>query len=145
MSILEIFLREELNILKKFKFELNGLTCPNCARKIEDNLKQNEDLKNVVVNFANLTLSFEADEKTDVKSIVVKTVNKIEPNVKVIDLNKKEERAKDTKVNIDIIVLIAGLIFAGLSFVIKINIVSTICIILSYILLMYKTFITALK
>lgn len=131
-------------MLKKFKFELNGLTCPNCARKIEDNLKKHEEIKNVVVNFANLTLSFETDEKLDVKKTVIDVVKNIEPNVKVLDLNQKEE-TKESKINIDIIVLIMGIILAGLSFVINQSVVSTICIILSYVLLMYKTFITAIK
>ena len=131
--------------MKKFKFELNGLDCPNCARKIEDNLKQNGSLKNVVVNFANLTLSFEADENVDVMKTVIEVVGKIEPNVKVVDLNKKLEQKKDVKISKDIIILAIGIIVAGLSFVIKNEIIDVMCIILSYILLMYKTFLTALK
>lgn len=131
--------------MKKFKYELMGLDCANCARKIEDNLKQNEDLKNVVVNFANLTLSFEADEKLDVRKAVIDVVGKIEPDVKIIDLNNKIEHEKDSKMGKDIIVLVIGLVLAGLAFVIKNNTVNTVCIILSYILLMYKTFLAALK
>lgn len=131
--------------MKKYRFELNGLNCPNCARKIEDNLKQNNNLQNVVVNFANLTLSFEAEDKLDVKKAVADVVLKIEPNVKVIDLSKNVEQEKDSKMLRDIIVLVIGIILAGLSFVINNSILSTVCIILSYILLMYKTFLTALK
>ena len=131
--------------MKKFKFELNGLTCPNCARKIEENIKQNNKIQNVVVNFANLTLSFEANDSLDIKTAIIDVIQKIEPNVKVIDLMKKESDTKESKINIDIIVLILGLVLAGISFVIKNNIFGTICIVISYVLLMYKTFITALK
>lgn len=144
-SILNKFLRKGLSILKKFKFELNGLTCPNCARKIEENIKQNNKIQNVVVNFANLTLSFEANDSLDIKTAIIDVIQKIEPNVKVIDLMKKESDTKESKINIDIIVLILGLVLAGISFVIKNNIFGTICIVISYVLLMYKTFITALK
>jgi len=130
--------------LKKFKFELNGLECPNCARKIEEKLNQNNKLQNVVVNFANLTLSFEADEKIDIKEMIVDVVKKIEPNIKVLDLNKKTE-VKEPKMSKDITILIIGIILAILSFGIKENTISVICIIISYILLMYKTFLAALK
>lgn len=131
--------------MKKYRFELNGLACPNCARKIEENLKQNNNLQNVVVNFANLTLSFESDEKLDVQKDVQNVVSKIEPNVKVIDLTRSSDKEKDNKLFKDIVILVVGIVLAGLSFVIKNNILSLICIIASYVLLMYKTFITALK
>ena len=48
-------------MLKKFKFELNGLACPNCARKIEDNLKKHEEMKNVDYK-TGLTTSFRPNE-----------------------------------------------------------------------------------
>ena len=130
--------------MKKYRFELNGLDCPNCARKIEENLKQNKELNNVIVNFANLTLSFEAKDNLNIQSCIKDVVAKIEPNVKVIDLiNNKEER--DNKLLKDVVILAIGILLAGLSYIIKNNIVSTILIISSYILLMYKTFIVALK
>ena len=131
--------------MKKFKFELNGLTCPNCARKIEDNLKQNNTLRNVVVNFANLTLSFESNDKLDINKEVINVVKSIEPNIKVINLNNKETDQTESKINKDVVLLVAGMILAGVSFVIKNNLLSTLCIIASYVFLMYKTFITALK
>ena len=132
-------------MLKKYKFEVNGLTCPNCARKIEDKLKQNDKLNNVVLNFANLTLAFESDEKLDINSEVVDVVTKLEPNVKILDLNQKTEDLKDTKMFKDILILVVGIVLAAISILVKNNAINTILIILSYILLMYKTFLTALK
>ncbi|MBQ8043548.1 MAG: cadmium-translocating P-type ATPase [Clostridia bacterium] len=131
--------------MKKYKYELSNLDCANCARKIEDAFKRNSALKNVVVNFATSTLSFET-ENEDEKPNVNAVISRIMPSVKAVEIsNKKENTEKASKINIDIIVLIVGLIFAGFSFVIKINLVSTICILVSYVLLMYKTFITAIK
>ena len=131
--------------MKKYKYELSNLDCANCARKIEEALKANSSLKNVVVSFATATLSFEL-ENEESKPNVNALVSRIIPGVKAVELSdKKEKEEKTHKVNVDIIVLAIGLIFAGLSLVIKGQTLGTICIILSYVLLMYKTFITALK
>ena len=131
--------------MKKYRYELSNLDCANCARKIEDALKNNSALKNVVVNFATSTLSFEV-ENEELKPNVNALVSRIIPGVSAVEISsKKEKEEKVHKINVDLIVLIIGIIFAGLSFVIKISLVSTICIILSYVLLMYKTFITAIK
>lgn len=131
--------------MKKYRYELTNLDCANCAAKIEEALKRNSALKNVVVNFGTSTLSFEVeneDEKPNVNALVSRVI----PGVGAVEVSsKKENEEKTNKINIDLIVLVIGIIFAGLSFVIKINLVSTICIILSYVLLMYKTFITAIK
>ncbi len=131
--------------MKKYRYELTNLDCANCAAKIEDALKRNNALKNVVVNFGTSTLSFEVEneeEKPNVNAIV----SRIIPGVKVVEINEKKENDEKThKINMDLMVLVIGIVFAGLSFVIKISVVSTICIILSYVLLMYKTFITAIK
>ena len=131
--------------MKKYRYELTNLDCANCAAKIEDALKRSNSLKNVVVNFGTSTLSFEVeneDEKPNVNALISRVI----PGVKAVEISdKKDDEEKTHKVNIDLVVLVIGIVFAGLSFVIKINLVSTICIIVSYVLLMYKTFITALK
>jgi len=131
--------------MKKYRYELTNLECANCARRIEDALKRSNSLKNVVVNFGTSTLSFEVeneDEKPNVNAIVSRVI----PGVGAVEVSsKKENEEKTNKINIDLIVLVIGIVLAGLSFAIKISLVSTICIIISYVLLMYKTFITAIK
>ncbi len=130
--------------MKKYRYELSNLDCANCARKIEDALKRSSLFKNVVVNFATSTLSFETD--VDYKPNVNAVISRVVPGVKATETKAKKEKTENTrKVNIDIIVLIIGIIFAGLSIVIKTELVSTICIIISYALLMYKTFVAAIK
>ena len=131
--------------MKKYKYELSDLDCANCARKIEDALKRNSDLKNVVINFATSTLSFEVEReelKPNVNALITRTV----PGVKAIEISEiKPGEEKTHKVNVDIMTLIIGLVLAGISLIIKIELLSAICMIISYVLLMYKTFITALK
>lgn len=133
--------------MKKYKFELSGLGCPNCARKIEESIKGNPNFQNVTVNFANLTLSFEANENIDIKTYVEEKVNAIEPGIKLIDLNKQEKDIfeKESKISKDVVILILGLVLASISFYMQNTVINTICIIISYVLLMYKTFLTAIK
>ena len=37
--------------MKKYKYNINNLDCANCARKIEEILNKNKELKNAIVNF----------------------------------------------------------------------------------------------
>lgn len=131
--------------MKKCRYELINLDCANCARKIEDALKRNKDLKNVVVNFSTSTLSFEVENKELIPNVNA-LVSRILPGTQAIDISKKVERKeKIDKVNWDILLLVIGVVFAAISFVVINELVSTIFIMLSYVLLMYKTFIVAIK
>ncbi len=73
------------------KFELKGLTCANCASKIEHDVSNLETVKSVSMNLVNQTLkvtTFEHEHGIvdDVKAIV----NKYEPDVKVFDKSHHE-------------------------------------------------------
>lgn len=125
----------------KYRFKLNGLDCPNCASKIEVKLNNDKNIRNACVNFSKLTVSLETDLKSDVKNYVSDIVKSIEPDVIVLDI-KEEVKNNNFKYNIfrlllGIVLLILGMIFKG-------N-VSSILIILSYIILLSRTFVTAVK
>lgn len=125
----------------KYRFKLNGLDCPNCASKIEVKLNNDKNIRNASVNFSKLTVSLETDLKSDVKKYVSDIVKSIEPDVIVLDI-KEEVKNNNFKYNIfrlllGIVLLILGMIFKG-------N-VSSILIILSYIILLSRTFVTAVK
>lgn len=125
----------------KYRFKLNGLDCPNCASKIEVKLNNDKNIRNASVNFSKLTVSLETDLKSDVKKYVSDIVKSIEPDVIVLDI-KEEVKNNNFKYNIfrlllGIVLLILGMIFKG-------N-VSSILIILSYIILLSRTFVTAIK
>lgn len=131
--------------MKRYRYKLVDLDCANCARKIEDTLKKNEELKNVVVNFGTSTLSFEVENEA-LKPNINLQISRIMPNVRAVEITGKQDaEEKGYKISTDITLLVIGLVFAGLSFIINMDIVSTICIFISYALLMYKTFITAVK
>lgn len=132
-----------MNILKKYKYRLNNLDCANCANKIEERLKKENNLSDVVVNFSSLTLSFMSNDDIKIEDIS-NIVTKIEPEVVV---TKIDEESKETKKNYNLIRLIFGIIIALLGLYVNFNneIINKILIIASYIILLYRTFKVAFK
>lgn len=132
-----------MNILKKYKYRLNNLDCANCANKIEERLKKENNLSDVVVNFSSLTLSFMSNDDIKIEDIS-NIVTKIEPEVVV---TKIDEEVKETKKNYNLIRLIIGVIIALLGLYVNFNneIINKILIIASYVILLYRTFKVAFK
>ena len=132
-----------MNILKKYKYRLNNLDCANCANKIEERLKKENNLSDVVVNFSSLTLSFMSNDDIKIEDIS-DIVTKIEPEVVV---TKTDEETKETKKNYNLIRLIFGIIIALLGLYVNFNneIINKILIISSYVILLYRTFKVAFK
>lgn len=132
-----------MNTLKKYKYRLNNLDCANCANKIEERLKKENNLSDVVVNFSSLTLSFMSNDDIKIEDIS-NIVTKIEPEVVV---TKIDEESKETKKNYNLIRLIIGVIIALLGLYVNFNneIINKILIIASYVILLYRTFKVAFK
>ena len=129
--------------MKKYKYRLNNLDCANCANKIEERLKKENNLSDVVVNFSSLTLSFMSNDDIKIEDIS-NIVTKIEPEVVV---TKIDEEAKETKKNYNLIRLIIGVIIALFGLYVNFNneIINKIFIISSYVILLYRTFKVAVK
>lgn len=132
-----------MNTLKKYKYRLNNLDCANCANKIEERLKKENNLSDVVVNFSSLTLSFMSNDDIKIEDIS-NIATKIEPEVVV---TKIDEEVKETKKNYNLIRLIFGIIIALLGLYVNFNneIINKILIIASYVILLYRTFKVAVK
>lgn len=132
-----------MNILKKYKYRLNNLDCANCANKIEERLKKENNLSDVVVNFSSLTLSFMSNDDIKIEDIS-NIVTKIEPEVVV---TKIDEEVKETKKNYNLIRLIIGVIIALFGLYVNFNneIINKILIIASYVILLYRTLKIAVK
>jgi Cd2+/Zn2+-exporting ATPase len=74
------------------KFSIKGLSCANCALKIENTLKD-QDFSNVQLNFATRVLTFSCEEKrcdshTDEINAII---SKIEPGVLVVPETSKDQ------------------------------------------------------
>ncbi len=126
-------------MLKSYKYYLENLDCANCAKKIEDAIKEDKRFTNVVVNFSTLTLSFKTDLDNPFKEIF-KIIKRVEPDV-LIYKEKKEEKKSD----LEIFRFILALIVLAISFLISNELIKEIMLIISYVLLMYKTFMKAIK
>lgn len=124
----------------KYKYNVSNLDCANCAKKIEDALNKDKNIKSATLNFGNLKLTIETDYNDDVLKYVRKIVKKIEPDVDIFDSVIKEENITN-----DIIRLIVGIVIGIIGLILKVSILNKILIILAYIILLSKTAIKALK
>ncbi len=118
----------------KYKYKLSNLDCPNCARKIETALNKCENIKSASVNFAKLEVNVETSLKSGVKKIVEKTVKATDADVKVLDLNSKDNK----KIIFDITRLILGITLFIISLFIKNNLIKEIFIIFAYLILLFR-------
>ena len=127
---------------KKYEYILEGLDCANCANKIEAAIKSIKDYEEVIVNFNTSKLSFETNIKNPKKKIE-KIIHSLEPNVVVSNNNE----IKEFNINYrNIIRLIFGIVIGLVGIFININpLIKTILIISSYIILLSKTSIKAIK
>ncbi len=125
--------------MKNYRFILQGLHCPNCAKKIESKVASIEEYKDAIVNFSTLTLSFKTDKEKGVEEEIKKIVKTIEPDVKVVS-NDEKNVAEVQRNNKDIIRLILGVLTYLVGIMLKLQgILMTILIILSIIILTIKT------
>lgn len=132
--------------MKKYEFILKDLDCAACANEIQEKLAKNPGLHNVNVNFAKLKLTYE----TDTVSIeeVRKAVKEQEPEVEMISAEKMKEieNKNESKTGTQIARLLIGIIIAGIGLYAKLpDAVSTIFIILGYVILLYRTAKNAFK
>ena len=125
----------------KYKYKFNELDCANCANAIEQKL--NKNIKTASVNFSKLSLIVETDLDKDVKKYVNNIIASVEPDSFVIDIGEESDTKK--KVKNDILRLVTAIIIAVVGMIIGDSLLSKILIIISYILLLEKTTITAVK
>ena len=122
----------------KYKFNIKNLDCVNCAREVEKSLNEDKKINKAVVNFNTSTITVETDVD-DAFSYVKETVAMIEP-----DAILSEEKIESDN-NKDFYRLLIGSIIGILGTAIKISPVNMILIVIAYIILIYKTLLTALK
>ena len=122
----------------KYKFNIKNLDCANCAREVEKSLNEDKKINKAVVNFNTSTITVETDVD-DAFSYVKETVAMIEP-----DAILSEEKIESDN-NKDVYRLLIGAVIGILGIVIKISPINMILIVVAYIILIYKTLLTALK
>lgn len=79
------------------ELELNGLNCSDCASKIERMSREIPGVKDLDFNFVSKKLSASLDSSVDsdlVTGEITRLVNKLEPEVEVVDLRNKSKLKK---------------------------------------------------
>ena len=126
--------------MKKYKYNILNLDCANCAREIEEELNNNERFNNVVVNFNTSKISFESEDEISLKELN-ELVKAIEPEADIVEevetVNKKEY---------SILTLVLGVLIGLVAQYIELPFfLNTILMLTSYVLLLYKHAINAVK
>lgn len=99
--------------MDKYTFHLRGLTCANCAGKIEEELKSKDELKNLHYDFLNDELVFESEEDSiELKRKIQDIVDSIEDGVIVTEDMGEEIEEEEEEENFSIHKAI--LVFIGL-------------------------------
>lgn len=123
----------------KYKYNIKDLDCANCAKKIEETLNKDKNIKSASINFAKQTVIVETNI-SEPFNYVKDIVEKIEP-----DAILSKEEIKKTK-NKDIYRILLGAFLGILGIIIKNpKYLSMILILLAYIILLYRTLTTAIK
>lgn len=128
--------------MKKYRYDIIDLDCAGCAKEVEEAINEIKGIQNCIVNFGTGKITLES-ELEDTLEAIRKVAAKVEPDctIKLPEEDKKESK------DYGIIRLIIGVILAviGFSKIIPNEIVSTIFIIGAYGILLYRTFIKAIK
>jgi len=124
--------------LKSYKYTLEGLDCANCAKKIEDEIAKTKGYEDVIVNFSTLKLTFKSDNP-NVKKEVTEIVKKLEPDVEVFDDGEKKQE-KEEHNDSDIARIAVGIAIYLIALIGNFEtIITNILIIISFVVLLYKT------
>ena len=124
--------------MKSYKYTLEGLDCAACAKRVEDEIANTEGYEDVVVNFSTLKLTFKTD-KTSPKKEITKLVQKLEPDVEVLEDGEKIKE-KEEHNELDIVRIIVGLIIYAIALIVsKSTLITNILTIIAFVILLYKT------
>lgn len=125
--------------MKKYTYDIKKLDCANCAREVEESLNQNKDFLDVKVNFATSKISYKSEKEFEISELN-KLIKKVEPDAYVVTSNE------DKKNNYSLISLILRVSIGCLAYFLNIpSNLKKILFIISYILLLSKTFTVAIK
>ena len=125
------------------KLRINGLTCPNCAKKLENEINKLASIKSAKLDFLKSTLELEYDNEEVALREVLNLAKKIEPDA-VIVVNQK--KTKSYRGFIDVALLVVGLVLGSLIFIVKMpTFMYWTLFVVSALLLGYKTYLKAVN
>lgn len=127
----------------KNKVTLQGLSCANCARKIEDRINELPEVKGCNIDVINSSCTFFSNENDNelILENIKKIVEEIEPDVIVLKEDTKEEESfkiRQLQILIGVILIVIGLFMNNKA-------IGNIFHLISYVLLGYEIIIKAIK
>lgn len=127
----------------KNKVTLQGLSCANCARKIEDRINELPEVKGCNIDVINSSCTFFSNENDNelILENIKKIVEEIEPDVIVLKEDTKEEESfkiRQLQILIGVILIVIGLFMNNKA-------IGNIFYLISYVLLGYEIIIKAIK
>ena len=127
----------------KYKYNVKNLDCAMCAKKIEEALNKDKNIENASLNYSTLKLSFDTKLESNVLKYVNDIATNVEPDVVIYEGDNTNDKDNN---KIRIITLVVGIIIGILGMYLNIDSkYKNILIIISYIILLYRTFIIAIK
>ena len=120
----------------RYSYNIAGLDCADCARKLSEELNKNPKLRDVKVNFGTSRITFFSDDNISVSEIN-KLIKKIEPSSYV---TSSDDVHKEYHVSILVIALLFAVfgIYFDLPSVFKFVLIG-----ISYVFLLYRPFVNA--
>ena len=89
------------------KIKIEGLNCPNCAKKLETQLGKLESIKSAEINFFKGFIEFSSENPEKAIKDIIKTTATIAPEAKIV--TEKTNKTFSTATIIDFVVLMAGI------------------------------------
>lgn len=125
-------------------YKLQGLDCPNCAKKLEKEINKLESIKSAEIDFLKGKIKLDFNNEDEAIKDVKKVILAVEPQARIIT------KEKDKKVNllliIDFIALIVGAVLGVCVLFVKMpTSVFWILYVISVLMFGYKTFYKALR
>ena len=125
--------------MKKYSYVINNLDCLNCALKVEDEFNKDKKIHNCTVNFNTSKITFKSSYNISLNELN-NIVKKVEPDVFITT----EEVVVKSEYNI--LTFVISMILLMISLYVKSSYqLSLMLIVLTYILLLYRPFINAIK
>ena len=145
MTILHKLQRRVVNTLKSYRYKIEDLDCAACAKKIEDRIAAEPGYEEVVVNFSTATLSCKTDKTEGVEEELKAMIAAVEPEAMLVTSQStkiEEAQRSDT----DMLRLLAGVLVYALAVFFQLTgWAMTVAIVVSVLILIYKTAIKAGK
>lgn len=136
----------------KKEYKIKNLHCAGCAAKIQNSFERLEGVKECNIDFYNkkLYIGLESlNDKENFLDLLNRVADKIEPGTKIEDISEEineenmEEESEDNKK--EKILLLLGIVFFIISFLIKSEKLKDIILIISYLIVGYDIVLKAIK